>query len=150
MKAGQLKAGVSEIELKPELGLATGVASPAPRRRRLLAPEYSDLWERVTVAHLRSRGANYSSLAYINQMKESISEAHVDGIIFFRHYSCRQYSIFPIKAKEVIEKELGVRVLLLEGDYCDFRSYNTQQMRTKLETFAEMVKSDKAARERNK
>ncbi len=140
----------SLVALITELGLASGVASQVTRRRGAFAPEYSDLWESVTVAHLRSRGANYSSLAYINQLKESISQAHVDGIIFFRHYSCRQYSIFPIKAKEVIEKELGVRVLLLEGDYCDFRSYNTQQMRTKLETFAEIVKADRAAKERAK
>jgi len=99
---------------------------------------------------MRRRGANYSSLAYILQLKELARLWNVDGIIFFRHYSCRQYSIFPIKAKEVIEKELGIPVLLLEGDYCDFRSYNAQQMRTRVETFAEIVKADKAARKGNR
>ncbi|MBW1804420.1 MAG: hypothetical protein JRJ85_27265, partial [Deltaproteobacteria bacterium] len=49
----------------------------------------------------------------------------------------------------VIEEELAVPVMLLEGDYCDFRSYNTLQMRTKLETFAEIVKTRKAAGEGN-
>jgi len=38
MKAGQLKAGVSEIELKPELGLATG--DGAPQAKGYLTPLY--------------------------------------------------------------------------------------------------------------
>jgi hypothetical protein len=130
-----------------DLGLAACVAAGATRKSSS-CPGYPDLWEDVASSQLRSRGANYSSLAYITHMKEAIKQSKVEGIVFFRHYSCRQYSIFPIKAKEIIEKELGIPVLPLEGDYCDFRSYNIQQMRTKLETFAEMVKANKAARER--
>ena len=38
MKAGQLRAGVSEIELKPELGLATG--DGAPQAKGFLTPLY--------------------------------------------------------------------------------------------------------------
>ena len=132
-----------------ELGLAACVTAGATMKSSS-RPTYTALWEDVAASHMRSRGANYSSWAYIIQMKEAVRVSKVEGVIFFRHYSCRQYSIFPIKAKEIIEKELNVPVLSLEGDYCDFRSYNTQQMRTRLETFAEMVKSNSAARERNK
>jgi len=39
MKVGQLRAGVSEIELKPELGLATG--DGAPRAKGFLTPLYA-------------------------------------------------------------------------------------------------------------
>jgi benzoyl-CoA reductase/2-hydroxyglutaryl-CoA dehydratase subunit BcrC/BadD/HgdB len=123
-----------------ELGLAACITAGATVKSDD-RPHYDDLWEDVADAHMRSRGANYSSLAYITQLRESVRQADVKGIIFFRHYSCRQYSIFPQKAKETIEAETGLPVLLLDGDYCDFRNYNTQQMRTKLETFAEMVKS---------
>ena len=94
---------------------------------------------------MRRRGANYSSLAYISQLKELAQIWNVDGIVFFRHYSCRQYSIFPLKAKEVIEKGLGIPVLLLEGDYCDSRSYTAEQMRTRVETFAEIVKAGRVS-----
>jgi hypothetical protein len=132
-----------------ELGLAACVTGGTAMKSST-GPVYTDLWEDVAASLLRSRGANYSSLAYIHQLIDATRQSRVEGIIFFRHYSCRQYSIFPLKAKEIIEKELGVPVLLLDGDYCDFRSYNTQQMRTKLETFAAMVKDDKAARERNR
>lgn len=124
-----------------ELGLAACVTAGGTTKS-ISRPAYSDLWENVAASLMRSRGANYSSLAYILQLKEAARQSSVKGIIFFRHYSCRQYSIFPLKAKEVIEKEMNIPVLLLDGDYCDFRSYNIHQMRTKLETFSEMVKSE--------
>ncbi len=133
-----------------ELGLAACVTASASMKSSYPPAAYTDLWEEVADSHMRGRGANYSSLAYILQLKEAVRQSNVEGVIFFRHYSCRQYSIFPLKAKEVIEKEMGIPVLLLDGDYCDFRSYNTQQMMTKLETFAEIVKSDRAARERTR
>ncbi len=123
-----------------ELGLAACITAGATVKSDD-RPHYDDLWDDVSDTHMRSRGANYSSLAYITQLRESVRQANVKGIIFFRHFSCRQYSIFPQKAKEVIEAETGLPVLLLDGDYCDFRNYNTRQMRTKLETFAEMVKA---------
>jgi len=137
----------SIVAIISELGLAVGPTSGG-RMERPERPPYVDLWDDVALSHMQSRGANYSSLAYILQLKDSIRYSNVEGVILFRHYSCRQYSIFPIKAKEVIEEELDIPVLLLEGDYCDFRSYTSQQMRTRLETFAEMVKNNKTARER--
>jgi hypothetical protein len=140
----------SLVTLIYELGLSTGASSSPVERIQAQTPSYPDLWDRVSVAQLLGRGANYSSLAYINGMMDTVRASNVDGVIFFRHYSCRQYSIFPIKAKAMIEEELGIRVLLLEGDYCDFRSYNTQNMRTKLETFAEIVKAENAAKGRSK
>ncbi|MBN2239484.1 MAG: 2-hydroxyacyl-CoA dehydratase [Dehalococcoidales bacterium] len=132
-----------------ELGLVVGPSSGGGMERPERPPNMP-LWDDVALSHMQSRGANYSSLAYILQLKESIRYSNVEGVILFRHYSCRQYSIFPIKAKEMIEEELGVPVLLLEGDYCDFRSYTTPQMRTRLETFAEMVKNNKNERERTR
>ena len=131
-----------------ELGLAACVHAGAVTRTPLNPVTYTSLWEEVADSNMRGRGANYSSLAYILQLVDSVKQWDVEGVIFFRHFSCRQYSIFPIKAKEIIEEELGIPVLMLEGDYCDYRSYNVQQMRTRLETFAEMVKSNHTMRER--
>jgi hypothetical protein len=132
-----------------ELGLAACVHAGAAPRNPSRPVTYKSLWEEVADTNMRGRGANYSSLAYILQLREATRLWNVEGMVFFYHYSCRQYSIFPIKAKEIIENELGIPVLLLEGDYCDFRSHNVQQMRTRLETFAEMVKSSHAMKEMN-
>jgi len=133
----------SLIKMTERLGLTivgTAVASTPGGARK---STYSDLWEQVADSLMRGRGANYSSLAYIRQLKELARLWAVDGIIFFRHYSCRQYSILSIKAKEIIESELGIPVLQLEGDYCDFRTYSTEQMIPKIETFAEILRDNK-------
>ena len=48
--------------------------------------------------------------------------------------------------KKSIESDLGIPVLALEGDLYDTRDYSAQQLRTRVETFAEMLKAKKAAR----
>jgi benzoyl-CoA reductase/2-hydroxyglutaryl-CoA dehydratase subunit BcrC/BadD/HgdB len=48
--------------------------------------------------------------------------------------------------KKAIEKELGVPVLVLEGDCYDTRNYSASQLRTRVETFAELLRSAKAAK----
>jgi len=111
--------------------LALPGGNPTPPSKFLFRQLAEDL--------MKWRGANYSSWAYIVHLKELAKRLGVDGLIFWYHYSCRQYSILSLKAKEVIENELGIPVLLLEGDYCDSRSRTTDQMITKLETFAEVV-----------
>jgi benzoyl-CoA reductase/2-hydroxyglutaryl-CoA dehydratase subunit BcrC/BadD/HgdB len=48
--------------------------------------------------------------------------------------------------KKSIEADLGIPVLLLEGDVFDERSYSAGVLRTKVEAFADMLKERKAAR----
>ena len=55
----------------------------------------------------------------------------------------RAYNIFPRKAKEVIEKELGIPVLALEQDSIDSREYTAERFRTRVEPFAELLKDRK-------
>jgi len=131
------------VDLIEKLGLAIYGTATMSTPSASGPSSYTFLWEQVAESLMKRRGGQYSSWAYIAQLKELAQLSHVNGIIFWTHYSCRQYSILSLKAKELIEKELGIPVLLLEGDYCDFRSRNTDQMRIKLETFAEIVKSTK-------
>jgi benzoyl-CoA reductase/2-hydroxyglutaryl-CoA dehydratase subunit BcrC/BadD/HgdB len=128
-------------DLIEKSGLAIYGTSTIPTPSASGRSSYTSLWEQIAETLMKRRGGQYSSWAYIIQLKELAQLSHVKGLIFWTHYSCRQYSIFPLKAKEIIEAELNIPVLLLEGDYCDFRSYTTEQMSTKIETFAEMVKA---------
>jgi benzoyl-CoA reductase/2-hydroxyglutaryl-CoA dehydratase subunit BcrC/BadD/HgdB len=131
-----------------ELGLAIPVSSlvPIPTAGRAMN-SFSSVWEEVANSIITRRGANYSGLAYLLQVKQLAKLQNVDGVVLFHHVGCRQYNTWLPKAKEVIEKELGIPSLILEGDYCDFRDYNAKQMRTRLETFAQVVKTAKASRE---
>jgi benzoyl-CoA reductase/2-hydroxyglutaryl-CoA dehydratase subunit BcrC/BadD/HgdB len=42
--------------------------------------------------------------------------------------------------KRTIKKELDVPIVVIEGDMYDARFYNRQQIRTRVESFAEMLK----------
>ncbi|MFC1822076.1 2-hydroxyacyl-CoA dehydratase [Thermodesulfobacteriota bacterium] len=131
------------IALIESLGLAITGTAGAPTPSSSGPSAYTSFWDRIAEGLMKKRGGQYSSWGYILQLKELADLWDVDGLIFWTHYSCRQYSIFPLKAKEIIEKELNIPVILLEGDYCDFRVHNTETMKTRLETFAEVLFSSK-------
>jgi len=47
---------------------------------------------------------------------------------------------------KTISEKLGIPVLVLEGDLCDSRNYSAEQLRARVESFAEMLKMAKAAK----
>jgi benzoyl-CoA reductase/2-hydroxyglutaryl-CoA dehydratase subunit BcrC/BadD/HgdB len=66
-------------------------------------------------------------------------------VINFYPYSCREWVPTVMITKKVIEDEMGIPVLVLEGDSYDTRNYNAGQLRTRVETFAELLRARKAA-----
>jgi len=127
-----------------ELGLTVPITSLVPTPMKSAQSSYASVWEEVAYSIMRRRGENYTGSAHILQVKELAKLHNVDGAIVFHHIGCRQYNTWVPKAKEVLEQELDVPVLTLEGDFCDSREYNAEQMRTRLETFAQVVKNAKA------
>jgi len=67
----------------------------------------------------------------------------VDGAIIFYNFDCRGVAIYPMMVKKALQDELGIPVLILEGDIYDSRNYTAEQLRTMVETFAEMLKARK-------
>jgi len=72
--------------------------------------------------------------------------ANLDGVIMLPHFSCRVFgNDFPM-IRDSVKKELGgIPTLILETDLFDPRYYTVEQSRTRIESFAEMVKTAKAA-----
>ena len=70
----------------------------------------------------------------------------IDAVFALLHYSCRPYGNDGIMLKGAIKEELGLPTLLLEGDIFDPRIYTREQLRTRLESFAELVKASKRPR----
>ncbi len=140
----------SILSIFDELGLAISVTSQVPSPARETTISYNSVWEQVADLILRRRGALYSGLAYLSQARDLAKLNNVDGVILFHHIGCRQYNTWLLKAKAVIEQDLDIPVLIFEGDYCDTRDYNAKQSRTKLETFAQIVKTAKVSRKDNK
>ncbi len=67
----------------------------------------------------------------------------LDGVIAHYLYNCRPAATTSHAQKKYLEEKTGLPVLALEIDNFDSRAYSADSMRTKVETFAELVKSRK-------
>jgi hypothetical protein len=67
----------------------------------------------------------------------------LDGFISQYLYNCRPVATISHIQKKHLEEKTGLPVLSLEIDNFDSRSYSANSLRTKVETFAEMLKSNK-------
>jgi len=81
----------------------------------------------------------------IHYWKEICKLADVDGMILTYEYSCRPYAQQPILGKKVITEDLNIPVIVVECATWDQRNYSAEQIRTRIESFAEMLKMRKTA-----
>ncbi|MEE8374543.1 MAG: 2-hydroxyacyl-CoA dehydratase family protein [Dehalococcoidia bacterium] len=88
----------------------------------------------------------HSCEAHVAINVENCRHFNVDGAIDFYPYSCREWVPTVMMTKKTIERDLGIPVLVLEGDAYDTRNYNAGQLRTRVETFAELLRAAKAAK----
>ncbi len=65
------------------------------------------------------------------------------GIVWFNHALCKGIGADSLMSKKTLKKDLKVPIIVVEGDIYDARFYNRQQMRTRVESFAEMLKTYK-------
>jgi benzoyl-CoA reductase/2-hydroxyglutaryl-CoA dehydratase subunit BcrC/BadD/HgdB len=70
---------------------------------------------------------------------------NVDGVIQGYPKACRLASA-PFLMRDKISEKLDIPVLTLEYDGYDNREYTAGQLKTRVETFAEMLKMRKAAK----
>ena len=78
----------------------------------IVLPIKGNVLSHQAILYVWCRGAVYSSAAYIQQTKALTEFYRVDGVATFQHIGCRQYNAWVKKAKEVIEKELGIPALV--------------------------------------
>ena len=92
-----------------------------------------------------ARGSFHGNCGVVTRVAEIIRETKVDGIIWNYLYNCRPISQPVYLLKHFVERETGVPVLALESDLADSRTYSAETLRTRVETFAEMLRLRKAA-----
>lgn len=124
----------------------TGVAVPffgcswlLPVKR--IPMEHKILAERIAEGVLRY-GPIYGTEGCIEHYKDICQLAKADGFVNV-HFNCRSGCFMAYMIKKAMQDALGIPVLSLEYDLYDKRSYGTEQLRTRLETFAELVKATK-------
>jgi benzoyl-CoA reductase/2-hydroxyglutaryl-CoA dehydratase subunit BcrC/BadD/HgdB len=89
------------------------------------------------------RGPFHSSYGEIKRAAEAAQEFDVDGLIFNYLFNCRPIAMLSHLLEQFVERETGIPVLSLEMDVYDSRSYNEAVLRTRIEAFAEMLRSRK-------
>jgi len=70
-------------------------------------------------------------------LRRLAKEYRVDGAVLHSDRSCKPYSIGQVDLREILSEELGIRVLLLEADHSDPRSFAAEAGENRLLSFME-------------
>ena len=127
------------------LAISATVFGPPPKSR----PTYTTLSEMVAEREMRL-GAYHSAYGIAKRCELSVEDSKVDGVIYNYLYNCRPFALTSHLVKRWIEENMGVPVLSLEFDLYDSRSYSAAALRTRVETFAEMLRAKKSVRQSTK
>ncbi|MDY7039012.1 MAG: 2-hydroxyacyl-CoA dehydratase family protein [Thermodesulfobacteriota bacterium] len=126
-------------------GLAVPVTFfTAPTPRVEPTTSYSTMGEKMADSEMR-QGLYHSSYGLIKRTEMAMKHTDLDGLIENYLFNCRPVAIISHSCKKWIEENTGIPTLSLENDIYDTRSYSAAAMRTRLETFAEMLKAKKAS-----
>lgn len=90
-----------------------------------------------------SGGAYHGTDSAVKHLAASAGLMTLDGFIINYLYHCRPVSLFSCVTKRYLEENVGLPALELEFDLADNRAYGADSMRTKLETFAHMLRARK-------
>ncbi len=96
------------------------------------------------IAEYEMEGGYYHGTeAQIRLYEKAAELMKLDGFIAQYLYNCRPVATISHIQKAYLEEKTGLPVLSLEIDNFDSRAYSAASLRTKVETFAEMLRSKK-------
>ena len=78
---------------------------------------------------------------YIEYVEELARTCDADGVLLIFQFNCRPWATPPLMAKRALKERLDVPVLVVEGDIYDTRNYSAGQLKTRIESFAEVLKA---------
>ena len=86
---------------------------------------------------------NTSLRQRVQTIKSVSGKFSIDGILIHCCRTCRTQSLPQYEMKNIIETELGIPCLIIEGDSVDPRLFSKEQTVTRLEVFLERLRSRK-------
>ncbi len=135
----------SIIHMMENAGLAicaTLFSSPPPKAKS--ETTYTTLGEQIAEREMRL-GIYHSSYGFVQRTAKAVEDLNIDGIIWNYMYNCRPFAITSHFLKKWVEENIGIPVLSLETDNYDNRSYSAGALKTRVETFAEILRAKKAS-----
>ncbi|HEX75308.1 MAG TPA: 2-hydroxyacyl-CoA dehydratase [Dehalococcoidia bacterium] len=121
---------------------ATVFSTPPPKAES--ETTYTSLGEIITEREMAA-GIYHSSYGMAERTAKAIEDLNIDGVIWNYLFNCRPSAMTSHFVKKWVEENIGIPVLSLETDVYDSRSYSAATMRTKVETFAEILRARKAS-----
>ncbi|MBF8984142.1 2-hydroxyacyl-CoA dehydratase [Lutibacter sp. B2] len=109
--------------------------------------EQAAIFEQATGIQLAAMGMLMAATTYPKRRIENVingyrnSDLNLDGILLWAYYGCRTLCGPTNLIKDGIIKELGPNepVSVIEVDYLDHRYHGIEQLRTRLQTFADVL-----------
>ena len=97
----------------------------------------------IIAARELGAGMYHGTDAIIKRLQGGAEVMKLDGFIVNYLFNCRPSAIMSQSVPKNLEEVIGLPVLSLEVDNSDSRAYSAASMRTKVETFAHMLKTRK-------
>jgi benzoyl-CoA reductase/2-hydroxyglutaryl-CoA dehydratase subunit BcrC/BadD/HgdB len=86
---------------------------------------------------------SYNLEKRIRYFEQAVREYRIDGVILHENLSCRPSSTGMIDLKNAIQEDCGIPVLILQCDMNDPRAYSDAQMKTRIESFIEVMEKNR-------
>ena len=80
-------------------------------------------------------------------LQKGIKKFDLDGFLGIYPYACRPFAADALMLKDGMKKATDIPVTIMEGDTWDARKYSGEVLRTRMESFAEMCKISKMAKD---
>lgn len=104
--------------------------------------QYDDLFMDMAALEI-VKGMPYGADGVLQMLLKASRTCDVDGFVEKHLVHCRPASMQSRLAKTYLEENSGLPVLNMDEDMVDNRVYNHTYMKTKIDTFAEMLKAKK-------
>jgi len=121
--------------------VATYLTLPPPKAQ---PTTYTTVGEIQAERQMMTTGFYHSSYGMVKRIGDAIKTLNIDGVLWTYLFNCRPFALASHFLKKWIEENTGVPALSLEVDIYDSRTYSAAALRTKVETFAEMLRARKA------
>jgi benzoyl-CoA reductase/2-hydroxyglutaryl-CoA dehydratase subunit BcrC/BadD/HgdB len=116
----------------------------APPPKAKFKTTYTTLGEEIAEREMRI-GIYHSSYGIVKRCAQAVKDLNIDGVIWNYLFNCRPLAQTSHFLKKWVEENTGIPTLSLEIDNYDSRSYSAAALRTRVETFAEMLRAKKAS-----
>ena len=122
---------------------ATAMSAPPPKAKS--ETTYTTLGEIIAEREMRL-GFYHSNFGIAKRVEQAVKDFNIDGLIWNYLYNCRPFSLTSHCVKQWVEQNTGLPSLSLETDNYDSREYSAAVLRTRVETFADMLRARKLSR----